>query len=715
MSDPVERAEALLDADELAEAWATAAAALTSTLSASGRAALHRVAGLAAVRLGDSGALEHLEAAFDHDPRDGEVAMALGQLAWVSGDRERAADVFEALWIHNAPDLSDRSAAVILRRIADARIATGDLDAAASVLEQLVERAPDDADAARTRVDVLSRLGSVDEAIEARARLLSAISAPLDRVPLLHAQADDLRDSGRFDEALGLLVEAVTLRPHDDVFETLCGALRVHGRHRELAGVLAARLASAEGASACTLADELADLAAGPLADPFAAAEALERGLDADPSGLHRFERITHLLSDAGAWRELHDAYAHMIQRAHRHGIDDPNLLGLLWRNLGEVDRVHLGEHEAAVYAFQMAARLLPDDRDVQAAIVELGTSGDHGAASIGAMAEVLDRAPDRLDIAERFGAALLRGGEVDRAWLVLREVVAGGGGTASVRDWIQRVSGSRPRLGARKLPTSSLARVMPAREDLAPLDTVFAVAWHALGDHYVQDIEDYDVTEANRVDTHEDLLLARLVHEAATVFDLERVPRVYESDAVDGFVPAARPWPTFLVSPALLSGRSEAELRAHVGLRLAMSMPGRTLAVMLPAERLKLLLAAVIHHVHSGFDVELTPDMERVQRRLRRGLDPAWSDALRAAVQRLFTDERLAHVDRWCAGTLRDAARLAVVFADSATAVRQVLAVTPVMAGSVAAGDALDDLSRFGWSTAHVALRAELGLTIEG
>jgi len=713
MTDAVQQAEALLEDDKLAEAWECAAAALTSTLSASGRAALHRIAGLAAVRLGDSGALDHLQAAFEHDPRDGEVAMALGQLRWVSGDRVGAAAAFESLWIHNASDLSPRSAAVILRRIAETRHETGDLDGAAMALEHLLEQDPDDTDAARMHVDVLSRLGHTEEAVEARAGLLAATSAPLDRVPLLHAQADDLRAIDRFSEALGLLVEAVTLRPHDDVFETLCGALRVHERHDELAGVLSARLATAEGAAACALADELAELAADTLGQPVAAAAALERALDVAPTELHRFERITRLLSEAGAWRELHDAYARMIQRAQRHGIDDPGLLGLLWRALGEVDRLHLGEDEAALYALKMAARLLPDDEDVRATIVQLGSSGSHGSVSLEAIAEVLDQAPDRLDVAERFGAALLRAGHIDRAWLVLREVVAGGGGTARVREWVASHSASRPRLGARTLPAATLGAHLPGRDRLAALDTVFTVAWQALRDHYVQELDDYGVGEAQRLDTHDDLLLARLVHEGATVFDLERVPRVYESDDVDGLVPAARPWPTFLVSPALLSGRSEAELRALVGVRLAMSTPGRRLAVLLPADRLKLLLAAIVHHVHPGFDVEVTPDMARVQRRLRRGLDPAWQDPLRVAVERLFADERLAHVDRWLEATTLDAARLAVVFADSATAVGQALASTPVVAGALPGDDVIADVRRFGWSEAHVALRRDLGINL--
>lgn len=99
------------------------------------------------------------------------------------------------------------------------------------------------------------------------------------------------------------------------------------------------------------------------LRDAETAVDFLNRSLDADPSNLQVFERLYQMLAERRAWPEAESNLLKMIARVK--GSDaspPPATLEALWRRLGEVYRHGLGDVPAAINAYQVCARLAPND-----------------------------------------------------------------------------------------------------------------------------------------------------------------------------------------------------------------------------------------------------------------------------------------------------------------------------------------------------------------
>lgn len=107
------------------------------------------------------------------------------------------------------------------------------------------------------------------------------------------------------------------------------------------------------------------------LADVDAALESFEQALDADPSLLTAFERLTAMLTGAEDWKRLERAHRKMIHRVRGEG--DAALGSRLWEALGAIYRDRLGSEAAALASFQQALIARPDDAGLLAAVQALG------------------------------------------------------------------------------------------------------------------------------------------------------------------------------------------------------------------------------------------------------------------------------------------------------------------------------------------------------
>src|SRR5262249_25801402 len=90
------------------------------------------------------------------------------------------------------------------------------------------------------------------------------------------------------------------------------------------------------------------------LADPESALASFDAALDDDARALEAFAGIDGILTEARDFKRLERAYRKMIHRAKR--LENHDLDFQLWHALGLIYRDRLGDADAAVEAFRMAA-----------------------------------------------------------------------------------------------------------------------------------------------------------------------------------------------------------------------------------------------------------------------------------------------------------------------------------------------------------------------
>jgi tetratricopeptide (TPR) repeat protein len=103
------------------------------------------------------------------------------------------------------------------------------------------------------------------------------------------------------------------------------------------------------------------------------AVELFNRALDAHPDDLAVFERLYQILAGRRAWRAVESNLLRMIARIKADdALEKAPTLEALWRRLGDIYRVGLEDPVSATNAYQMCARLAPQDPRYPTMITQL-------------------------------------------------------------------------------------------------------------------------------------------------------------------------------------------------------------------------------------------------------------------------------------------------------------------------------------------------------
>jgi tetratricopeptide (TPR) repeat protein len=103
------------------------------------------------------------------------------------------------------------------------------------------------------------------------------------------------------------------------------------------------------------------------------AVDLFNRALDCHPDDLSVFERLYQILAGRRAWRDIESNLLRMIARIKADdALEKAPTLEALWRRLGDVYRVGLEDPVSAANAYQMCARLAPQDPRYPTMIAQL-------------------------------------------------------------------------------------------------------------------------------------------------------------------------------------------------------------------------------------------------------------------------------------------------------------------------------------------------------
>ncbi len=673
----IDAIETLFDEERFDEAWRQAAETLDGErgqrLARSERQRLAKVAGMSALRHGrlDEAALR-LGVAWTCDPLDAAVCATYGHLLFELGRGAEGAPVFESLLVHHRDELTERTLGVVLRSIAQVALERGETTRALELVTEAIDANDADMAAATLRIDILERLERGDDAASERDALIRRVDNATVRASLRTAQARHLDAAGDATGAAEQRFLAWRDDPTRGATDALAHELGTVGRHDDRAVVMLARADAVTGAERARRMVELADVLAGPAQRPRDAATALEKALDADPTELAPFERLTALLHQLGDWPALHDAYARTIRRVLEHRPDDRALLATLWRNLGEICRLHLDDAEGARTAYATSLRYRRD-HSTEDLVLDLSARVDAPDAQIASLREALDAEPERADRLERLGALWMQSGARDRGYTVLRWLPLLGGSSERASALVEALDRRRPAAPPGAVDAETRRRLVRPSPERHPLDAAFAVATHLLDEHLRRDTDDYGLGERDRLDLNEPLLVTRAVNDAARALSATPPP-TYLSDAATSVGVVWLGQPALVVPRAMLGGVPERELRYAIAERVVVLSAETALSYVMPPEGLKLVLAAAIHLVRPDFEIGDAPVMKRLVQGMKRAMKPHWREPLQIAVERLFADEAMSDVDAWRSRVHLEAVRMAYLMCDCPRATMAVI-----------------------------------------
>ncbi|HEX4461972.1 MAG TPA: hypothetical protein VIA18_28525, partial [Polyangia bacterium] len=440
--------------------------------------------------------------------------------------------------------------------------------------------------------------------------------------------------------------------------------------------------------------------------DDAGALDHLARVLDADPTRKEALVGFESAAQRAGEFRTLERQYRKLIHRLNEAYSVERAVI--LWWRLAELYRTRLDDKPSAKVAYEIAAKLAPDDPRPREALARMLSDDPHAwEAAAQAMRESWRLAPDDPDP----GRALFKlhhdGERWDAAYTVAAALSVRGAGSEASNAFLKR---HRPRflVRAQQPIHDSTAWIDKVRHpdddrDLSQLFARIFAVWQPPFDFAALGVKPDDALDSNLLPLSFGRVLGYCAHQLGVA-----APPVYRRGdfASDTHVGAARP-PILLAGPQALALGDTTALAFRIGRALAFLLPGRAAVGALPARQLKQTLLATLTLATPSLRVD---DADGEIARLRAQISAAAPHLVRDVAplceRVLAGSQAQLNLSRYARAIARTADRVGLVLCnDLAVAVRI------VMAGG--APGAENDLIDFALGDSYLAARQALGLAV--
>ncbi|MHB8874658.1 MAG: hypothetical protein ACYC8T_13295, partial [Myxococcaceae bacterium] len=672
-------------------------------------------------------ALETYQRALALEPGEPTALRGSAEVLEEAGRAREAAEQYALLLGQHERSLKGPEQVELLVRLAGLYRGIGAADRALPLVERALELDAISAPALRLAVELCDGAGALEKALLYRQRLAGAVTGD-DRYRLLvevGALAQDKLASPT--RAIHGYVKALELHPGAiEVLERLYAAYRDAGQPKKAAETLEALLAQRD------LADEarrrhtlaLADLLGRALREEDRALAVLERALDAAPEFLEALQLLEALLGKSRRWKVLDECYGRMIRRleGRPHAIASQ---AVLWRTLGELRRKRLEDAPAALQAYEAGARLAPDDPEAQEAFADAAAEvpereSDAAAAYVRSLAGTA--APVRVCAALAKLAEKRR--DHDSAYLAA-EAAAAAGTAGPYEERLLRELGKFAHAPAQlrsPLSDTHWEKWLLHPTLRGPIGDLMTLLWEQAGAKYAASLGDLRLhPKKHRIELRESrepsletlrVASRALGFEALNIYSpflasqpsgkTERHP----DEAIALRVNPTAP-PSLFLGESFLRNSHLTELSAFVGSTLALMRPELSMAVLLPPDRLSVVVEAALSFAEGVYVPRAPPKLLKADQKL---LGKAFTANGRVAITSLAkTLQRAGEGDlvgRYLRGVQHTVARAALLVAGDFAAVQA--RVLPSQGKSAA--PALRELLAFAVGGDLHALRKETG-----
>jgi CheY-like chemotaxis protein/tetratricopeptide (TPR) repeat protein len=570
----------------------------------------------------------------------------------------------------------------------------------------------------RQAFETLTSRGEREKYDDALSKRMPASRASLD-ADLLAQEAVALLGKNEPMQARGKLKQAVEAAPDVAdyhallgwaVFLTEGGVTRTAeggppmGQVRRAAGLAWAHLDQAFGIDPDSIdAHDYAGRIAAAAGDDLRAISHLERVLDADPTRGDALTTLESAFVKRSDWKRLERWYRKLI---HRLGDkNDPERALRLWWRLAELYRTRLGDRDSARVAFEIAAKLAPDDPRPREALARLHAedpaSWQQAAA---ALRESWELAPEDA----RPGHSLLRlhldGQRWDAALHAACALQLRGAETPESAELIRRYRARFLQRVQQPIDASIVDKIRHPDEnrDLAQLFAAVFAVWQP-----PFQLGDLGVTAPDRIAG--DALPASfrtVLAYAAQALGVSAPPIYKRADFAEQAHVGALQSPVLLAGPQALALDDKLSLAFRLGRALTFLWPGRAFAAAVPSRELKALMLATLTLAQPGLKID-DPDGTIARLRAQLATSPTLARDVAPQVDRILRGQQgTLNLSRFVRGLARTADRVGLLLCnDVLTAVRA--------AAEMDVPGSADGLLDFALGAEYLEAKEALGLSI--
>jgi len=686
----------------------------------------HAQLGAAAAALGRlDKAAKHFRAAVAADPDALGPALGLADVHVARGEHAEAESQLREILVRHRPSLADGDVIAIWGKIGAGARARGDAATAADAFRRALGLDPGHRPSLRQIAELAGERGDWRAVIQARRDALEGASEE-ERLKLLEEIGD--AHAGKLGErvaAIGVYLDGLALRPRSQrLLHKLLDLYTEEKEWRRAVDVLD-RIAEVEkdpsvrakvhNAAALIARDELG-----------AADEAVlrfGRALDDAPGLEGAFEAIEELLAAEEDWAGLARALQAMIRRLGD-GATTQQLL-YLWTRLGDVASENLGDRDAGLAAYEVAAALEPGNVGRHEQLAELYAAAGPSAADKAAaeLQLLLRRAPDRLDLYQRLHELYRDTGQRDRSFCLAQALVFLGHGDPETRRELEAGRPGKVDRARRRLTEELWQKaVLHPREDRV-LSGIFGLLSGALAATTAQPHGALALNPKEQARADDPHAAARLFRYAAGLLGLTPAPELYLRPRVEGGVQAANVaekgvlCPAVLVSEPHLSRAGEGETAFDLAKKLAYFRPERYVFFALPSlPRLEAALAAAL--VATGVSPPTKePDVEKLASHLQRTVPPPVLEHVAALARKhpaaAGNGSVAASVGSWVVATDLTANRVGLIVANDLETAARAVATERGASTTLSAKERLRELLAYSASEDYFAVRRHLGLEV--
>jgi len=354
------------------------------------------------------------------------------------------------------------------------------------------------------------------------------------------------------------------------------------------------------------------------LNDDTAAIQALDDALDCDPDQLEAFRAIDEILTKRKDWEAQAMAYVRMIERLK--GRSSRDLEYRLTANLGEIYRSRLKDMQAAVDAYQAAAKIKPEEKRTYEILAQLFEQPEFEYQSdaidraVEAHRQIVALGPISKEAAPSYKAMrrlYMKMNQFDRAFVVssiMRAMEIADQEEAKFYD--DNLEPGIPWFSGTIEPARWESHLMSKDENIV-LGRLLQVIYQGIGPYLdVKELKDLGLRRKHEMDLDQKLVFVNIYKAASKA--LGPLPhKVYRDDNPTGLKVEFLAPPAFIVGSDMMSGHDEYELAFQIGRQLTYLHPMHFLAAVKNLTELKLLMAGVFKYCNP--DIEIATGVEVV------------------------------------------------------------------------------------------------------
>jgi CheY-like chemotaxis protein/tetratricopeptide (TPR) repeat protein len=508
-----------------------------------------------------------------------------------------------------------------------------------------------------------------------------------------------LLERGESTQAISAFERAVAGRPDQAAYHAYLGWAQFQSR-----GLPGARVARDRLSHALALdpdlpkAHELLGRIAVKEDDTGTARRHLERALELEPAQPELLEELISVFEGLQDHRGAERCYRRMIASL---GEGAPTLRARLWSVLAALYENKLQQAESARVAYETAARLSPQDVELQRKVVELdGEDPGRWRESARALVAEWQQRPTDGGLGERLVQVFRKADKEDAAMLAAAVFVLRGGNDPELLALAQKGRPRQLRPLARPIDAELRQKLAFAGEDEDIEKLVGALA----GAGIIERLTDIDMGIHDATPMLPDQLSApfrkalRYASEMLGMKEPTRILNVFKLEN-EARMADARPQ-ALMVGPELLSSTDPVELVFRLGRALSLTSSGRVAAIARTGRHLRPAFLAAVTLARGG-SASPEPDIDDLIKRIM-ATSTVHKLKIMDSAGRLLRGRRSMDISRWSRALVRTGTRIGLVLSGDLLRVGRAVDHDEGAA-------ALDDLVAFALSPEHLEMREAL------